>query len=219
MSTKTTRTLLALVALTLASNAQAAWVYVSGRWIWKSIDCTVNLAQVPNPATHPVETVCDAEVTSITVYCINPNNHSVSPGQSAIQPINFSGSHQLNSGDVNKVKGTGQVSITINVANGLSQFLDPQYCVNPNWTPVGVLVNQFSGKFDLFKCTATDATGACTSVETTPCTEAQNSCSLPGKLNLTANDFASDGSGAYIGPALNYTCTAPVVTFDGCSVN
>jgi hypothetical protein len=220
MSTKTMRTLLAVVTLAVASDAQAAWVYVSGKWLWKSIDCTVDLKQVPNPDSHPVLTVCDALVTSILVYCVNPATHAISPGKSAIQPIDFTATHQLSSGDVNKVKGTGKVSIKIDVESGLSQFLDPQYCVNPNWTPVGVLVNQFDGKFDLFKCTATDpATGACTATETTPCTEAQSSCTLPGKLSLTASDFASDGSGAYVGPALNYACTAPALPFNGCPVN
>jgi hypothetical protein len=217
MSSRIARTCLLVACLAWSSTAGAAWYYnpLTGKLYWKSVECAWNLSVVPQPSTHPAFTQCDVTVQSVLVFCLNPNNHNVSPGEAATQDALFSGTAPLTDGNIVK---KGGAHTTVEVPVDLSEFtLTSQYCVNPNWQPVQAVANDIVADMKTYKCLVDlDATGRCPYPDgadtTLPnpnavlCSGAVLQCSLPPKTR-----FPVEGT--------QYQCTEVSVANAGCPVN
>ena len=132
-----------------SGNASAIYTYVNGRWIVGSVVCDALLKSVPNPDVKPGQIECVASTALIDVLCENPTSKQIAPGQSAIQQV-LVGQKQIDQGDItDKVKGKAAVKVELSD----DPLLKPEFCVNPNWIPIDVLVRVFTGTMNAYECT------------------------------------------------------------------
>jgi hypothetical protein len=75
--------------------------------------------------------------------------------------------------------GKGKASTDIIVPDGA--LLDPQYCINPNWIPVEVIIREATATQNIYKCTGDDPT-PCDVRELASTTESL--CVLPAEFDF-----------------------------------
>jgi hypothetical protein len=72
-----------------AGTADAHYVYTFSGWLYHSFGCAFELKSVQNPDKTFAIVECaagtDAAPLLVESLCINPNDHSVNPGSSAVQ--------------------------------------------------------------------------------------------------------------------------------------
>jgi hypothetical protein len=120
---------------------------------YRSIECVDDISGVPGTAlgtdpTKPATVTCSALGKRIEILCQNPAGNNVS-GNSATQ-ITVSTTDQINHQDItNKKKGIAEKILHISD----EPFLDSRFCVNPNWTPINVLVTDVLITVEVKQCT------------------------------------------------------------------
>ena len=180
-----TATRLAVFAFALiqAGNASAIYTYVNGRWIVGSVVCDALLKAVPNPDSNPAQMECIVSTAQIEVLCQNPADNGVAPGQPAVQQI-LVGQAPITQGDItDKVKGKAEVSVEVST----DALLKPEYCVNPNWTPIKALVRVFTGTMNAYKCDTVDC------AQKTLANSLKMTCALPSQYgfdNATGAEYS-----------------------------
>jgi hypothetical protein len=143
---------------------------------YSSFECIDEVKGVPGTAlgddpTLPARVQCTVEGKRVEILCQNPQGHDVRPGAAATQ-ITVQASDQLDDSDItNKKKGIA----TVNIVVSDDPFLDSQFCVNPLWIPIAVLVTDIRVTVDVFQCT----TSTCES-EVKTSTEVQDCVIPPG---------------------------------------
>lgn len=141
-----------MVVLAQAVNASAHYTIVAGKLFYHSLQCDAVLKSVPNPDAHPGEVECAASTSLIEVLCQNPAGSDVLPGQSATQVV-IVGEDQIDQDDItDKKKGKANVSVVLPD----DSLLKPEFCVNPNWDPIDVIVRATSATFKAYKCEGPD---------------------------------------------------------------
>ena len=187
--------LLALSAL----SAQAHYLVTStGKLYYHSIGCDTVLKSVPNPDVKPGLVECVATTAAVELLCRNPVNNNVAPGQSAIQTV-LVASERIDQSDItDKAKGKALVTVVIED----DELLNPEYCVNPNWIPVQVLIRTLSARVNAYACTGDGPDPCSTRVLTS---HLEKTCNLPAEY---------DFSNPPISGVTEYQCTEPVIVHD-----
>lgn len=164
--------LLSVAAAMLGTRAEAHYIYVSGRLIKHSLLCSLDLKGVANPATNPALSECVIEVHLLDILCRNPQNNNTHPGRAATQTVLIA-EDQIDQSDIT---GKGKAHVEILVED--DPLLNPEFCVNPNWIPIEVLVREATVHLNTFTCTD-DACSTKVLAST-----AQLDCVLPSEFNL-----------------------------------
>ena len=176
MSKNISRTILlslCIVAL-MGIQAQAHYIYTSAGYLFHSFQCLADLKGVANPDTKPAEAECEAFVTQIDILCLNPSGKIVS-GSSATQATLIN-TEQLTPANLT---GKGKASTDIIIPDGA--LLNPQYCINPNWIPVQVIIREATATQNIYKCIGDDP-NPCDVRELASTTESL--CVLPAQFNF-----------------------------------
>jgi hypothetical protein len=146
---------------------------------YSSILCIDEVSGVPGTAlgedpSRPAFVRCTVLGTRVEILCQNPAGHDVQPGEAATQVTVAAESQIEDENIINKKKGVALKEVTV----GDEPFLDPQFCVNPNWIPIEVLVTDARVTVDVLQCT--DST--CSTIVTTS-TEVQD-CTIPAGFSI-----------------------------------
>lgn len=124
---------------------------IGGTWVHiSSFSCINDIGGVPNPDTRPSLFQCTATATKVLLLCQNPQGHDVRPGEAATKTTVVVQDRIIDSDITNKKKGLAHKEIEFVDA----PFLDPEFCVNPNWIPIDVLVTELTGTMEVFECTS-----------------------------------------------------------------
>ncbi len=151
---------------------------IGGTWVHiSSFSCINDIGGVPNPDTRPSQFQCTATATKVLILCKNPNGHDVRPGEAATKTTVVVQNRITADNITNKKKGLAHVE---NVFED-GPFLNPEFCVNPNWIPFGVLVTELTGTMEVFECTGQDFDPCLTKVLTY--TETKE-CMLPTQFDF-----------------------------------
>lgn len=166
-------------ALGPEAEAHLAGTYkIGGSWVHlASFKCVNDIGAVPNPDTHPAVFQCTAIVTKVLLLCANPKGNDVRPGEASTKTTVIV-QDRINESDItNKKKGLAHKELVFPD----DPFLNPAFCVNPNWIPIEVLVTELTGQMDVFECTSEDLDPCATRVLTY--TERKD-CMLPPQYDF-----------------------------------
>lgn len=195
---KTVTGLVVVVISLWSLSASAHYVIIAGKLYYDSIGCDTVLKSVPNPKAKEGLVECVASTAMVEILCENPATQQVAPGQSAIQVVLVS-SERIDDSDItDKVKGKAEVSVVIDD----DELLNPDFCVNPNWTPVEAIVRAMSARINAYACTG-DGLDPC--AEKVLTSHLETNCVLPGEYdfdNMPISGFTE------------YQCSEPVVVHD-----
>jgi hypothetical protein len=121
-------------------------------------------AQTPGQSTGSTG-LCEVFTTHAILFCINPSNNEVNPGESADLDIAFENFSAVASGM--KQGGKSTWVVTAEAAGVASSDAEcdaspacqelRQFCINPNWVPVKVIPVTMDVKISTFACTSTTA--------------------------------------------------------------
>ena len=161
---------------TLGEQVEAHYLRVSaGYTIWHSTKCDLVLKAVPNPDANPAQFECLVTVTLVDTLCQNPTNHNVNPGQAATQTSIVS-TEQITPSDItDKKKGIASVDAVI--PDG--PLLNNEFCVNPNWNIVDVLIREATVQYNVWQCVDTSC------VSRVLHTSSEFECTLPAQFNFS----------------------------------
>ena len=147
-----------------------------------SFDCGITIRQIPGLNAHPAEFRCEATVTEAQLLCLNPAGNLISPGKPGLRAL-FVGETAINEGDItDKKKGRAAPQVRIEDDAETSPLMNPENCVNPNWTPFAVLSTKVEAVLTTADCTGSDADPCATSVAAY---RERISCSLPPEFSVT----------------------------------
>lgn len=179
-------------------GAQAHYIIIGGKLYYDSIACDTLLKSVPNPATKDSVVECVASTALVEILCENPAGNAVAPGQSATQVV-LVASERIDEEDItDKVKGKAEVRVVIDD----TALLNPEFCVNPNWTPVEVLVRAMSARINAYSCVGDDIDPCADKVLAS---HLETNCVLPGEY---------DFDNLPISGVTEYQCSEPVIVHD-----
>lgn len=141
---------IAILAVTLAAvpppAAEAHYIVVGGQLKYHSLLCGLDLRGVQNPDRNPATSVCFVLAQEVELLCENPTEHNTAPGKAGIRTI-LVGADQVDQSDITG-KGTAHVDVLVDT----DDLLSPEFCVNPNWHPVLVLVRQADVEIKTYEC-------------------------------------------------------------------
>jgi hypothetical protein len=159
-------------------NASAGYIIIGGKLYYRSVGCELDLKGVKNTDVKPAEARCEVTASLVDVLCENPDGHNTAPGQAATQQV-LVAEQEFIPAD-NLVDGKGKATVLVGVDT--DPLLDlPGLCVNPNWTPVKVLVRETQVNMSIWECNGTG---------TDPCEGGtlkgtlKTSCKLPDQYNF-----------------------------------
>lgn len=155
-----------------------------------TVRCNLFIKSVPNPDVKPSQFQCTATVHLVQVLCLNPSGHKVK-GEAATQ-IAIVGKSEINQGDItDKQKGIAFKEVFISD----EPLLNPEFCVNPNWTPIEALAFELTAELEVSECTGPDPDPCSVTVPTWLET---HDCVLPPEFDIQDNSPP---------PGTPYTCT------------
>lgn len=137
----------------MACFSSSAFAYYIAGWgcYTGSVVTTIDLKNVPNPSTKPTIAAVDATLDQIEFLCVNPNDHSVAPGQAGQRTA--STNQALTSGQIVDKKATVNLSFEVP---------GPFNCVNPNWTYIedSAAAKQINITISYYECSGDPKTDA-----------------------------------------------------------
>jgi hypothetical protein len=136
------------------------WIFIDPPgmwWYFGSVNGCGLIGKVPSTTRHPALFQCEATITKFEFCCLNPQNHDVRPGRAGTRVV-FIATNPLDQSDLlAKQKGKAQPCVTVND----SSLASPQYCPNPQWTPVAcspdlplVVTTEFEATCRTIECIA-----------------------------------------------------------------
>lgn len=146
---------------------------------YKSLLCNLFIKSVPSPDVKPSQFQCTATVHLVQVLCLNPSGHETK-GEAATQ-VAIVATSEINNGDItDKKKGIAFKELDIPD----DPLLDPEFCVNPNWTPIKALAVELTAELEVAECTGPDSDPCSVTVPTWIET---HDCVLPPGFDIQDN--------------------------------
>lgn len=165
------------LAAILGTEAKAHYVPTLSGWGWHSVQCNVDLKGVPNPSTKPAVVECVVSTALVEILCQNPAGHDVQPGQPAIQ-MTLIAQHQIEDKNItDKKKGKAHVEVLVPD----DSLLKSEFCVNPNWIPIDVLIREMTAQINTYECVG-PAGAPCSVLRRASIVQAE--CALPAEFNF-----------------------------------
>lgn len=186
--------------LFLAPGAEAHLRIIGGIAYWHSVECSLVLAEVGDPAIHPATTECELTITAVDTLCAAPKNPNLLPGSEAAGTNVLAGRVALHTVTRRQKRikkedltGEGQATVNIDVVSacpaspGLDDAcllgLKSAVCANSDWSLVDIIVRETAVTFKAYQCGDDD----CTAVNLVLTSTAEYNCVLPADTGFTTN--------------------------------